>query len=409
MSSAIAWNVAGATLLLLGSCYTLSACAPRGSLLAQLGEAAPLFLWRAAGAARVQWVARGAAWAFDAFLSRRHPIVQLLYLGVVGGAFGAFAVKGFPELRDAARPNAFFAPRHITEAWALLGACLVTFAAASFCDPGVVTAGNARALAAAYAPDGVLYPAARADCATCALPRPARSKHCPACGHCVARFDHHCIWLNACVGERTYRFFLAFLAANAVLMAYGVWAAGAVLGADILRDQLYAVTFVRAGERVPASHAVVFSYLLGERPAVVMVGVLCAVMGTVVLAFLAYHAALAVSNVTTNETFKRADLEAAYDEALAAWRAARADAAAARAAAAAARARGDAAAAAAADMRAAAAEVRVGPGGVLRPLAPEPPPPLPRHAYDRGWRANLGEVFWPLSLRAAAPRGRKGD
>ena len=39
-------------------------------------------------------------------------------------------------------------------------------------------------------------------CSTCEIERIRRCKHCSRCNTCVFRMDHHCGWLNNCVGYK---------------------------------------------------------------------------------------------------------------------------------------------------------------------------------------------------------------
>lgn len=48
-------------------------------------------------------------------------------------------------------------------------------------------------------------------CRTCRTNRPERSHHCRQCGFCVLMMDHHCQWINNCVGYYNYGYFFRSL------------------------------------------------------------------------------------------------------------------------------------------------------------------------------------------------------
>uniref|UniRef100_A0A671LF94 Palmitoyltransferase n=1 Tax=Sinocyclocheilus anshuiensis TaxID=1608454 RepID=A0A671LF94_9TELE len=54
--------------------------------------------------------------------------------------------------------------------------------------------------------------------------KPMRANHCFSCNACVAKQDHHSIWINGCIGARNHPYFVLFLVALSFLcmwMFYG--------------------------------------------------------------------------------------------------------------------------------------------------------------------------------------------
>lgn len=65
-------------------------------------------------------------------------------------------------------------------------------------------------------------------CDTCQIVRPVRSKHCNICGRCVYKFDHHCPFMNNCIGRDNTHLFWSMLFAHSIDCALSTWHAYSV-------------------------------------------------------------------------------------------------------------------------------------------------------------------------------------
>ena len=194
----------------------------------------------------------------------------------------------------------------------------------------------------------------------------------PRSRRCVARFDHHCPWLNSCVGERNYRWFLLFLLYHSGLCFYSTYLHARIiqhLALDVHRlDEAY--YYDERGQPTTISFWQGFQYLFVHHNITMAIGIFCLVIGFALWAFWAYHMYLVWQGTTTNETFKWGDLK---DELVAQ-----------------------------AHRRLERAEARAdGAQSGAKKKKQKVKVQVPKNIYNRGLFANLGEVLVPPSSRSA--------
>ncbi len=60
-------------------------------------------------------------------------------------------------------------------------------------------------------------------CSFCVVQQPVRAHHCARCNCCVARFDHHCPWIDSCVGYTNNHYFLVMVFGAALAHTAFIW------------------------------------------------------------------------------------------------------------------------------------------------------------------------------------------
>ncbi|OQR94933.1 palmitoyltransferase [Achlya hypogyna] len=97
-------------------------------------------------------------------------------------------------------------------------------------------------------------------CHACAVEKPRGAKHCRFCKTCILRFDHHCPFIDNCVGQRNYTYFLIFVGVMAVAAAHMVylWGNAQPLSASAVIAAIY-----YAGVAAVAGNLFFFHLFLG--------------------------------------------------------------------------------------------------------------------------------------------------
>ena len=57
-------------------------------------------------------------------------------------------------------------------------------------------------------------------CPSCETIFTRDSRHCYFCNRCIHAFDHHCTWINNCVGRRNYCQFFSFICLLLIYFAF---------------------------------------------------------------------------------------------------------------------------------------------------------------------------------------------
>ncbi|OVF07532.1 putative palmitoyltransferase [Clavispora lusitaniae] len=178
---------------------------------------------------------------------------------------------------------------------ATLFAVLLSTIGVTFANPGYVTAENVERERLAYKDNGLIF--FGRVCPTCNWKRPARSKHCSVCNKCVSVFDHHCVWVNNCVGRGNYVWFMAFLVSNIAMMVYG-----AILCFKVIHKQERPHGWWKLIVRTSHGNKVAGTLLL-----------LCVLLSAVTTIFTLVHVNYLYLGVTTNEADKWAEIEHLVD------------------------------------------------------------------------------------------------
>ena len=163
-----------------------------------------------------------------------------------------------------------------------------------------------------YPYDNVLYKPG-VLCRTCGFSKPARSKHCSICKVCVAKHDHHCIWVMNCIGQGNYAYFVAMLLSVSIMLSYGAYLAFLVILTGLLQNSSlgrFDGGMMKKSWSTGITWTIYFnawSWAMAEEIRIGAIGLLALLTAPLGWGLFLYHLYLIWAGMTTNESSKWAE------------------------------------------------------------------------------------------------------
>ena len=239
------------------------------------------------------------------YMERPNHFAQGFYWLLAGGGFIIYALRSilYHIPKSKSIPDS-----HVSIGPFIMTICYYTFYKACTEDAGVIqTKQQAKLVKQKYQFEHLLYEKEN-DCKTCKFEKPARSKHCKVCDVCVEKFDHHCVWINNCVGVKNYRWFLAFILMHTIICFY-VPIINILIFMEVMnRNKKLGVRFQNSitGEIMAGTTYQHARYFFGtEEKLLGMVTIMCPIIAFVLFVFFLQHVKQMINNETTNEVYKK--------------------------------------------------------------------------------------------------------
>ncbi|CAG5910863.1 unnamed protein product [Menidia menidia] len=125
------------------------------------------------------------------------------------------------------------------------------------------------------------------------------------CNMCVQRFDHHCIWVNNCIGAQNTRVFLLYLFSVCAMAGDIALLTGDMLLHAVLRSGLLRASYIdEYGQQQPTGPLFIVQHLFLTFPRIVFMLGFVIFIFFLLAAYALFHSYLALINQTSNDRSK---------------------------------------------------------------------------------------------------------